>query len=329
MDVSVVIPAHNAAWCVRTLVSNLEISCKGCEIIFIDDGSTDASGDLFSSLMPRAICIRQPHRGVGAARNHGVATATRKFVQLLDADDTLLPGKLEAQMEVAEAKAADVVYSDWRMLEFFENGKIEHPATEAGEPDDVTAALLEGWWFPTASALVRRSAYVAAGGCDEALENTCDDFHLWVQMAIAGAQFAYCPGVFSNYHRYHNRSSVSRRDPRSFLSGETTIIRNALVALSPDDPRTNTRKRAAAIRLHHVARNFYKFDKAMYASLMSEVRRIDPHFEPRGSKLYRRAWKSFGDNATEWLALRFAMIRRVKRRVLPWLSRTNLHFSRT
>jgi glycosyltransferase involved in cell wall biosynthesis len=310
VDVSVVIPAFNSEWCVPQLAENIRSCCKGCEVIFVDDGSSDAGLTQFKSLVPDAICIRQENQGVGAARNRGVETATRTFVQLLDADDTLMPGKFTAQLDTARRTGADIVFSDWQMLEFWPGRSIAHPVTQSGDPDDVVAALLGGWWFPTASALVRKAAYVECGGCDIHLRDTCDDFHVWVQMAIRSARFEYCPGVYSNYHRYHDRSSISRRDPMAFFSGEATIIRNALSALEARGGLDASRRRAAATRMHHVARNVYKIDKPTYKSLMTEVRQIDPFFSPSsGTALYRSIWRLAGDEPAEWLALYYGKVK--------------------
>ena len=89
-------------------------------------------------------------------------------------------------------------------------------------------ALLGGWWFPPNAALVRAKAFRETGGCDPTLGNTCEDFDLWVRLAIAGFRFGYTQGRFANYYRYARVRSMSRRDRREFLEGEATIILKAI-----------------------------------------------------------------------------------------------------
>jgi glycosyltransferase involved in cell wall biosynthesis len=302
-DVSVVIPCWNGARYLPRLAGSLRpLLAANVEIIFIDDGSTDGSGELFQGLFPEAVCVQQPNRGLGATRNRAATVASGEFLQLLDADDTIEAGKFETQLAFARARSLDVVYSDWRMV-IVENGK-ETPEdwVEAETGTEIVEALLGGWWYPPNAALVRRDAFVAVGGCDTALGNTCEDFDLWLKLGMAGSRFGYVPGHFANYYRYLRIRSMSRVSAREFLEGEAAIILKAIRQLQVEKTDTPARRRAAARRLHAVARNAFGIDNSWYQELMKEIRTLDPQFRATGRLPYRIAERWLGGETAERLA---------------------------
>lgn len=303
-SVSIIIPCYNSAWSLPTLANSLRsLLSDDVEVIFIDDGSTDNSLELFQSLMPNAICVRQENKGLGATRNRGAELATGEFLQLLDADDTIEPGKLEAQATFAQTHGLDVVYSDWRMVIVSDNRQERGSWNHAKAPVEIVAALLGGWWFPPNAALIRKEAFMAIGGSDPTLGNTCEDFDLWVRLGIAGCKYGYLPGRFANYYRYLQIRSMSRRDPREFFAGEETIIYKALKLLESKETLTPERRRAAARRLHHVARNVYPIDQQWFDRLLGDIYELDPGFKPSGSRFYRIAAQLLGLERAERLAV--------------------------
>ncbi|HCD99918.1 MAG TPA: family 2 glycosyl transferase, partial [Armatimonadetes bacterium] len=89
---SVIVPCFNAS---RTLAAAIDSALAqthpDTEVVVVDDGSTDGSGEIAESYGERIVLVRQPNRGLSAARNAGVAASSGEFLTLLDADDVLLP----------------------------------------------------------------------------------------------------------------------------------------------------------------------------------------------------------------------------------------------
>ena len=89
--ISVIIPIYNAApYLEKCIESILKQSYKDWEIIAVDDGSTDGSGDIcdkYSSLDNRIKTIHQKNSGPGIARNTGMAKAKGEYIVFVDADD--------------------------------------------------------------------------------------------------------------------------------------------------------------------------------------------------------------------------------------------------
>jgi glycosyltransferase involved in cell wall biosynthesis len=93
---SVVIPCFNGERYLAEAIAGvrLQSSCP-VEIIVVDDGSTDSSGEIARAAGVR--CVRQENAGVAAAINHGVRVASGPFVAFVSADDVWRPEKLALQ----------------------------------------------------------------------------------------------------------------------------------------------------------------------------------------------------------------------------------------
>lgn len=94
--ISVIIPAYNAAGTLRrALDSVLAQSWPAHEIIVVDDGSADSTGEIAKSYAERVRYVRQNNAGPSSARNKGVAMASGEWVTFLDADDWYYPDRLQ------------------------------------------------------------------------------------------------------------------------------------------------------------------------------------------------------------------------------------------
>lgn len=113
MEISIIIPVYNKAEyvepCLRSLLGQ---SFEDFEIVCVDDGSTDGSGDICDRLASEDRRIRVLHilnGGVTAARREGVVMAQGRYVMFVDADDGLLPGALKMMHEAIGRSGADEV----------------------------------------------------------------------------------------------------------------------------------------------------------------------------------------------------------------------------
>ncbi|MBC5810545.1 MAG: glycosyltransferase family 2 protein [Candidatus Eremiobacteraeota bacterium] len=116
LPISVVVPAYNAeAFIGTTLASVLAQTRLPAEIIVVDDGSTDRTGEIAGALGARV--VRQPNRGPAGARNGGLAAATQPWIAFIDADDVWFPRKLELQWAAKDlAPQASLIFSDYEIL---------------------------------------------------------------------------------------------------------------------------------------------------------------------------------------------------------------------
>lgn len=114
--ISIVIPIFNLCPYLEEAVrSVMNQTLEDLEIILVNDGSTDRSGDIIQSLAsedPRIKVISQKNQGQAIARNNGIAAARSPYVSFLDGDDILEKEALEECYEVCEKDHLDFVYFD-------------------------------------------------------------------------------------------------------------------------------------------------------------------------------------------------------------------------
>jgi peptidoglycan/xylan/chitin deacetylase (PgdA/CDA1 family) len=222
MNVSVVIPAYNAAGTIaETLASLRAQSFQHWEAIVVDDGSSDQTAAIASSVPERDGRIRlvsQSHAGVSAARNQGVSLARYDWVLCLDADDWLLPLHLERMTRALSADPhLDAVHCGW--------ARVAPDGTHVGEKygpqwDDLFPIVARYSPFAMHACLVRRSLIEAVGGFDSSLR-TCEDWDLWQRIARAGARFGATCELLALYRM---RPDSASSDGAGFLADGLRVI---------------------------------------------------------------------------------------------------------
>ena len=109
MLISIVIPVYNVAEylrpCVESILAN---DCSDCEIILVNDGSTDgvcpALCDSIAAENSNTVrVIHQENMGLGGARNSGINAASGKYLFFVDGDDTVAPNTLNALKNAADS----------------------------------------------------------------------------------------------------------------------------------------------------------------------------------------------------------------------------------
>jgi len=144
--VSIIIPCYNAErWVKQSIQSALDQTYSPVEIIVIDDGSTDQSLEVVKSFGDKITWETGPNRGANHARNRGLDLAKGNYLQFLDADDYLLPEKIERQMKVLPASGADVIYEDWQRMEERTDGTSRWQKGISGGHPDILEAFLSYW----------------------------------------------------------------------------------------------------------------------------------------------------------------------------------------
>ena len=118
--ISVIVPVYQVEPCLRRcLDSIIKQSCTNLEILLIDDGSPDRSGDIcdeYAAKDQRIIVIHQENRGLSAARNAGLDLATGDFILFVDSDDWIEPSACESLLKNALDLRVDLVIFGFRMV---------------------------------------------------------------------------------------------------------------------------------------------------------------------------------------------------------------------
>ena len=125
--VSIVVPVYNREkYLDRCLTSLINQTYKNLEIILVDDGSKDKSGEIcdrYALIDDRIITIHQKNGGVSKARNTGIDAAHGKYIAFVDADDFISENMYELLVSAAEENASNQVCCN--AFDVLENKTIE------------------------------------------------------------------------------------------------------------------------------------------------------------------------------------------------------------
>ena len=182
--VSVIIPTYNRASLVTGAVDSvLSQTFTDFEVIVVDDGSKDDTGERLGPYLDRIRYVRQANLGASAAQNAGLREARGEWIAILASDDTWQPTKLERQFDAVTRLGAGfgVCFTDCRFVG--NSAMVATAFEEAGfRPDQAYGPLDDPLRFVWESSyglyvqsmLARRSLVMQAGGFDENLKYSED-----------------------------------------------------------------------------------------------------------------------------------------------------------
>ncbi|HXZ87162.1 MAG TPA: glycosyltransferase [Candidatus Binataceae bacterium] len=200
---SIVIPVYNGERTIaRALDSAMAQRCDGeCEVIVVDDGSSDATPQILETYGARLRVLTQENRGPAAARNAGAALARGEYLAFLDADDAFLPNKMAVTVPVLDrVPAAVLVFHDAIPVDASGRETARSYVTPAMAWAPTMADLLERWWpILPSTAVMRRKTFEACGGFVEEFRSAAyEDPYLFL-LAREHGEFQYVPERLTYY----------------------------------------------------------------------------------------------------------------------------------
>jgi glycosyltransferase involved in cell wall biosynthesis len=216
--VSTIIPVRNRPGALREAVASvLAQDWRPIEVIIVDDGSTDETPRVAQSLAaahPGIVkVVTRPNGGPGAARESGRIVAGGEFIQYLDSDDVLLPGKFSAQVKALRDNPVAGAAYGITLLRAADGTRVEKPHKETGlRFDAMFPHFLVGRWWDTSTPLYRRAVTDRAGpwttlSAEEDWEYDC-------RIASFGTRLAWVAQPVSETREW-DEGRLSRRDPLS------------------------------------------------------------------------------------------------------------------
>ena len=181
MNISIIIPTFERKHLIgRALDSVLKQTQPACEVIVIDDGSSDGTAGWIKKAYPSIILIEQKNKGVSAARNTGIRNAKSKWVALLDSDDEWLPEKLETQVELLQKNEGKLFCHTNEI--WIRNGVRVNPMKKHQKFGGmIFSKCLDICRISPSSALFCKTLLDDAGWFDETLP-ICEDYDLWLRI---------------------------------------------------------------------------------------------------------------------------------------------------
>ena len=201
--ISVVIPTFNCArYLRRTIDSALCQTYTDCEIVVVDDGSTDETKEIVHSYRQPIRYLYQSNAGASAARNLALEHASGEFIAYLDADDMWHPQKLERQVAFLDThKECGLVHSEVNVID--EEDKITYERFNAETQRPVPEGyclhdLLRRSHIQTLTVVERRKCFDRVGLFDRRLRIAQDYLH-WIMVSVEGMAVGYLPEPLGQY----------------------------------------------------------------------------------------------------------------------------------
>ena len=181
-EISVIIPTYNRCDLLKRAINSvIKQTITPKEIIIVDNGSTDQTYQMVSSLFPDINYFTEKKRGVSAARNKGILESKSKWIAFLDSDDAWKPTKLEKQMEysVFNQDKYRIIHTDetWYRNKKFLNQLKKHKKSGG----NIFKNSLQLCCISPSSVVLKKQIFDDYGLFDENLE-VCEDYDMWIRI---------------------------------------------------------------------------------------------------------------------------------------------------
>lgn len=221
MRTTIAIPVYNAERfldaCLRSALDQTE---RPAEIIAVDDGSADSSGEILDGYADRVRVVHKPNGGAATALNRAARIMEGDWFKWLSADDLLKPHALEAlaaeAARIGSGASRRVIYTDYdvvdeegRPIPGMESNSIDYNALSPFRRN--VMLLYHCYCHGTASAF-HRSAFEACGYWNESMR-LCEDYEFWLRLCLVhGYDMRYAASNAASVRWHSSRISSTTSD---------------------------------------------------------------------------------------------------------------------
>ncbi len=238
--ISVIIPAYNRADILpRTIKSVLNQTFGDFELIVIDDGSSDNTGEVVKEFIQKDSRVKYVYQansgGAANPKNQAFRLSSGEFIAYLDHDDEWLPNKLEKQLAIFENSTDKKLgLVSCNVLIVNSNNKNSRGVHKMHKFHSIRDLLLEGgnYAFSNSSVMVTRAVIEKVGPRDESLK-LFEDQDIFIRIAAAGYNFSFVDEVLVNY--YIDDENLSKDFTKAAPDYERFVIKHfKLLSEYPD-----------------------------------------------------------------------------------------------
>jgi GT2 family glycosyltransferase len=242
--------------------------------ILVDNGSTDGTAQTVSEKFPDVTIIRLDSNHGAQARNFGVAAATTRYVGFADDDSWWAPGALVKASEMLDSHSRVALLAG-RILLGDEQREDPMCRMLAGSPlpGDGSLPGKRILGFASCGAVVRRTAFLQAGGFDPVVFFMGEETRLALDLAAAGWELCYVPELVAHHHPSQTRDRPARR---------RLVVRNELLTAVMRRPWPAARRSFwRALRSGSDSRRAALTALPRLPAALAARRRVPPHVEAR------------------------------------------------
>lgn len=188
---TIIIPTFNSKDFLAEAIDSALAQTVPCEVIVINDGSTDGSRFILDDYVDRVKIIHQVNKGLPSARNAGIMNATTELILMLDSDDKLLPTAVERIEKVFDDTDADIVSPSFTQFGL-QSGDIILQMREKDKPGLTLDDFKSGNKIGYCSAF-KRADLLAVGGYSPKMIWGYEDLALTIDLLKRGKKIYTIP----------------------------------------------------------------------------------------------------------------------------------------
>jgi glycosyltransferase involved in cell wall biosynthesis len=242
--ISVIVPVYNVekylANCIESIIHQ---TYDRLEIILVDDGATDSSGEIadkYAGQDKRIKVLHKKNGGLSDARNAGIKAAKGNFIAFVDSDDWVEPDYINKLFEAAYRTGADITICNYRLV--FESGKMKRPKdvikiTRVEQRHKVLKnMLIDGAAYDVVAwnKLYKTKLFTATGILYPKGKINEDNYTTY-RLVDAASRVAYIPDSLVNYLQ-RKGSIMDTLEGQAFLENQQEYMRETVKTLSGKVP---------------------------------------------------------------------------------------------
>lgn len=245
--ISVIVPIYNIENYVQSCIESiLAQTYTNFELLLIDDGSTDNSGNICEEYALKDSRIKVFHKsngGLTSARNYGLEHASGEWITHIDGDDWIAPNMFEILLKTAVKDKADIVFCDFYFA-YLDSIKTHKTYNWQKQGFDGLADFIISPWTTLWGSIQKRSLYIDNNLLSPEEIKYCEDFHLITRLCYYSLKISKVEEALYYYRQQsnsimHNLNSSTMQDELwvysdiiDFFKGQSVYERNILRAMS-------------------------------------------------------------------------------------------------
>ena len=281
--VSVIVPVYNVKKYLNECLDSIAgQTLKDIEIICIDDGSTDGSGDIldqFARSDSRFCVLHKQNEGYGAAMNDGITLAHGEYLGIVESDDYIHPEMYEVLYEKAHLENLQIVKADFsifqkKMREYIWKCKLTGEAdlyeNSFNPQEDVRGmySSMYTWAGIYQTAFIRQNHIMH----NHTPGASYQDNGFWFQTWMYAERAAFVNRDFYRYRKDNAESSIYSKGKMEAFSKEYQFIHDQIAQSNIPDKRKYY-SICAEEYLAHEMESLYRVDETKLDEMMNLMKK--------------------------------------------------------
>lgn len=249
---SLIVPVYNVKPYLRqSLDSVLAQTFTDYELILVDDGSTDGSGDIcdeYASHNSKITVVHQKNTGAGVARNVGLAKARGEYISFLDSDDWIDSNTFEAFIDTVNNRNITVA-----LFDYYENKEGEEQTYQSNRPssldtETVIIETIQGNIHPGVVFKLFKRQFLIDNGITFPPYSIGEDMYFTISSLLCLKDIVYIPQAFYHY-RYNPSSTMNKLEMGHIYKRHRDFIYNMKVLIETQNLTARQRIYKSLVRL--------------------------------------------------------------------------------